>query len=500
MYASCSWLAAGILATAVDSGANGRVALTALHTQHTSNASRKERDLYSRPPFPHPSPPPHPRSYSDAANLLTERMVRLSGLPPEVADQCRAQWYNALPVTSVVPGVGRAACCTGCDTGFINARLSDAQRAALNISWTTPNNYRHNVGNVWRLGVPHNDDLQLLGDELHLLCTKKTGVTLWTRFLLKIFTDAGKVQPKWIGGSAHTASNTPLKSSRIPPGAPAVLVTRNPYTRFLSAILDKGPPPEMLNAINQELLARGYRILEPNPNRKKQQVDKHSRPWKRVITPATFRLAVDVLHKRYLEHDRSWGFPSHETEVRVLRSSLVDNPHFWPQTAILLQFKYQCPPLAHAEAWITVKVEEEPKWFLCLMRAAGLRLSDVMSGFQGVRRLDQTVSPWEDEDCFWHPKGTNCTWLSANWDTPGVLAAELPDALPNNNGNLNNGGGGRQHAADAPTWGQHNHGADALANQFYDEASAACITEIFKSDFDLLDYPVWDGVTRGMFD
>ena len=203
---------------------------------------------------------------------------------------------------------------------------------------------------------------------------------------------------------------------------------------------------------------------------------------------------VKVLHKRYLENGHSWGFPSHETEVRVLRSSLIDNPHFWPQTAILLQLQYQCPRPANPEALITVKVEEEPKWFLCLMRAAGLRLSDIMTGFQGVRRLDQTFSPWEDEDCFWHPKRTACNWLADNWDAPGALAAGLiTDA------NAVHSTSSGQQEPEPPRRGQHNHGAGALADHFYDETSAARITEIFQGDFDLLDYQVWDGVTGGAF-
>ena len=488
----CSWLLGVVVAAAavdgtVDRGnaafsANGNI--SALNKVHYL---MQMRGGFSNPPTKTADP-----ASSAAADRLTEHLVRLSNLPMEVAGQCRAQWYNVVPVDSVVPGVGRGACCSDCLPGVTNARLSDAQREDLNLSWRVPGGYRHHVGNVWRLGPPHlrrgTEENQNAGsnagtdgaNELHLLCTKKTGVTLWTRFLFKVFTSSGKVQPKWLGDKQHPEGNQ-VVSSRIPPGAQAVLVTRNPYTRFLSAILDKGPPPELLDAINVEMQSHGFKIFEPNPNRKKKSVDKHSRPWSRVITPATFRLMVHVLYRRYLDHDQSWGFPSHETKLRVLRSTLIDNPHFWPQTAILLQFKYQCHRPPPAASFITVKVEEEPSWFLCLMRAAGLRLEDVSTGFQGVRHHDQSVSPWKDEDCFWHPKGKGCSWLAENWDTPGAHAAGRDE--------------GEQASVATPTGesDQHNHGAGKLANRFYDKMSAARIREIFQGDFDLLGYPMWDG-------
>jgi hypothetical protein len=120
------------------------------------------------------------------------------------------------------------------------------------------------------------------------------------------------------------------------------------------------------------------------------------------------------------------------------------------------------------------------------MRAFGVQLNDLTTGFRGVRREDENYTPWTTEDCFWHPAGATCAWLTHSWDRPGSPTSEL------------DGGGGVISAApgtdSTPTQEDlHNHGAGALKTSFYDPISAARITGIYRADFDMLGYPPWDG-------
>jgi hypothetical protein len=431
------------------------------------------------------------RTSSGGAELIQAYLRRAPNLTADAANQCRSSWMHTFSIDAVAVGVGKLACCTGCATGVMNTRLNDTQRLAAHVKKSP------RVGNMWgfplgttaaaAVGVrAGNEDAQR---GMTVLCTKKTGVTMWNRFLFKVYTSVGAVQPKWLNDERYLDQTDPLRSIQSLPGTPMLLITRNPYSRFLSALLDKGPQPEQLAQINEVLASHGYKPFELSPTKQKGSADKHSRSWKHLITPLIFRIIVEVLHKQFVKQDHSWGFPGPEMQPRVLSSPLVANPHFWPQTSIVLQLQAHCP-VDLRDQIIVLKNENEPKWFLCLMRALGVKLSDLATGFRGVRREDENYSPWPSEDCFWHPSGATCDWLAANWNQPGTPIAGT-GGRDADGGHIGGGGGG---GAAPPTEGDlHNHGAGALITTFYDPVSAARIAAIYRADFELLGYPPWDG-------
>ena len=325
-----------------------------------------------------------------------------------------------------------------------------------------------------------------------------------------------------------------------PRDAAVFLIVRNPYSRFLSGILSKGPPIEMHAKLLPILHKHGIRTSLPpvekikwkdgvnnaraketwiklldedgktiaHPNRDNAQFK-----WQLLLTPAIFQSIVHMAYERFREQGGKWP--------------AIENPHHWPQAGSLAkldlhkrcsngdggfngndngrnQYNGQAVP-----SIIPLKVERMDVWFLCLMRAMQVPLPQIVHGFER--------SP-PSQDCFWHPPADadaassssnsssssssglaapDCSWIEQHWDAPGSQAsgaiakyhvATAADAAATGLAYKTKDG------AIGKAW--HSTGARDRVEQYYDSNTARKVHEMFADDFRLFNYTEWDGASK----
>jgi hypothetical protein len=351
---------------------------------------------------------------------------------------------------------------------------------------------------IWGLPVPGSE---LFGfprgsPALYIGCSRKVGVSFWNQFLIKTFVHnkTAKLEADWISNIEEADREVRIPFDSMARAAPIVIITRNPYSRFLSAMLDKGPPPEtwgwIKKSVKEELLAISA-LMRPflcHPRRFKRSggapywnnltltnttddllkclVRSNSEhltlnanlntTWAQVVTPRIFKNTVRAMHGNYIKLGKVWP--------------IVKNGHFWPQIATVRQFEAPCNdtyPWRDVIQFMALKIENEVNWHLCLMRALGVTFESIATGFRGFKRPMDRESNWETEDCLWHPPGQTCDWYSRYWNHPARAGNNVGRTMAGYRGNENS----------------HTTAAASLMATYYCANSASQVADLYADDF-----------------
>ena len=240
------------------------------------------------------------------------------------------------------------------------------------------------------------------GGNLHLGVSWKAGITLWTQMIMKVYGSSSEdrfahhwlselseplVSPRGVVEKHATASIMPIEAEDA-----LVLVSRNPYARLLSGVLDKAAsqPTWLANVF------AGSRRLTKDRLREVGLLSSHGSlvppPTPDDVTPPMFRAVVEALWEAFQSAQRKWGHTDaleawlgdgtpRSSWSSVLRASSkpLENPHFWPQSVMLAGLS-SCDATA---GFAVLREEEQADWLLCLAHAQGLRWADLATGFRG---------------------------------------------------------------------------------------------------------------------
>ena len=287
---------------------------------------------------------------------------------------------------------------------------------------------------------------------------KKAGVSAWSRFFYNAYNLTTKIigQPAWGAESAlrrhypgpwadFNAAHGATAIKPVPANSMVFVVVRNPYSRFLSGFFDKWDS----YGDQQRRWPSGNKTVDD---------------FRRVV--AGVRVEFDRVggwHPR-LRSDSCWRDPTF----------IGGNSHFHPQSVMLglaqpLAGEHDGSRACSAVRAGVLKIERMHEWYICLVRAMGLRLNDVLTGFRGVTNTDSTIP--QAIDCHWHLPGADCSWLADHWGDERVRSSEASS--------------GRRLSSPK--------GATGKVPAYYDASTAAAVSTIFSVDFSLLEYPLWSG-------
>ena len=332
---------------------------------------------------------------------------------------------------------------------------------------------------------------------------QKSGV-MFTHLLFNHLVTGCTACPLW-GGDVR------LLEWRLPRRAPAAthpltfLLVRNPYTRFLSAFLDKGLTCTEHNGL------LSYRTWAPISSREKPMRVPPQSDFRGSSAELgeRFRDVLKCLHSRFEKLGRSWR----KRELLGARSGtyLIEDDHFWPQVTLYGQLsrcdERYCPgthakPPHHRNRTSRVspvggamprrarwsppkevevlRQEEQASWWRCFTDALGIPWSSLAHGWKGVRSPSISIR----SDCYWLPKGGSANVTCASFYASSPTSRKDANTLPH-----------RRLQASEFTKG-HSTKASSSLRHFYDAASAAIVYQLYLDDFQSFGYPRWDGVSE----
>jgi hypothetical protein len=242
------------------------------------------------------------------------------------------------------------------------------------------------------------------------------------------------------------------------PAPPIIIIARNPYTRFLAGFLEKGA--DQLGFGSAAKLKRDERLgRSATGNLSHMQV--------------SFRTAIMELGASFERHGAFWS------------ATLMDNPHFWPQTSMVSDLMNDCNKGAgHGSTSVVVLHQErQADWFECFTAALGIPWSALARGWEGVRNFDvakpNSVATEILSDCYWHPPGMTCSAFY---------------------GDISMSGSGGRRLQYESTKDRHSTHATSRVSEMYDAVSARTVHRVYWDDFTWLGYPVWDGMSPFLLD
>ena len=351
-------------------------------------------------------------SYPDLPATNSTRLLRaMIAAEPSVAHMCNDVFAREVPA------------------GYALRTFSQSPGAYCELPAT-------NIGAVFPTQTPSGRTL------MRVATAKKAGVMMMHVLSRHLWTGCRTCKhwsryPFRYNPKSSAQSDTPHLTPQSEP--PVVIISRNPYTRFLSGFLEKGA---------KDFGAAAVRL------------------WDQNRTVDSFRRALRTLRSRFKLASGLWN------------KSILSNPHFWPQAS--LRYKLGGALGCGAEPSITVLAQEQQaEWFPCLAYVMGIPLSRLESGWKGV---STGVINFEF-DCYWAPPGQTCEdyYSQVRRRLKGLSLKGLS-----------------LKSFDTNSHDDHSIGANALVNKFYDAESALTVYELFRDDFDMFGYPFWDG--KGDFD
>ena len=158
-----------------------------------------------------------------------------------------------------------------------------------------------------------------------------------------------------------------------------------------------------------------------------------------------------------------------------------------------IPFRVQDPTAEPARntnrSMVVLHVEEQADWFRCFTHAVGIPWVSVMSGWQGSSSVacngGLTTHP-NNQPCFWHPRESNCSEFKQRPFGPAAAYSWNRDAAAGSDA-ASTPSDSRTSAA-VHSENKHNTASESKMHEFYDAETAAKLYQIFRGDFELLQY------------